>query len=107
MEQLDIIKNIKIQQEQVIEKQQEYKFVGSGRTKKGQFLFGLDNEKQEVYLVPILKKEAYDITIKKESASLKATINPEHFFVHAINIKNAIRKFKKLNLIIKNHEIQI
>lgn len=107
MEPLDVTKNIKIQQEQVVEKQQEYKFIGSGKKKRGQSLFALNPENLEVYLVPIVKREAYDITAKKESASLKATINPEHFFVHAINIKNAIRKFKKLNLIIKNHEIQI
>ena len=107
MEPLDVTKSIRIQQEQVVEKQQEYKFIGSGKKKRGQSLFALNPENLEVYLVPIVKREAYDITAKKESASLKATINPEHFFVHAINIKNAIRKFKKLNLIIKNHEIQI
>ena len=85
---------IKIESETQHEKKQEFKHLGSGTKKRGMFLFGLNTDTLEIYKVKVEKKKHFDVTKKKESATNKAVINPNHKFLYAINLKNAKRKFK-------------
>lgn len=89
---LDPHKNIKIEHKIEIKKKQEFKIIGSQRKRRGQKLFALNKEKLQVYEVEIQRKEAVDITSKRQT-SHKAVINPNHPMLWAINRKNAIRKF--------------
>ena len=87
---------LKIEHEQKREVKQEYKFIGNTRKKRGQFLFALDLDKNLVYKVEVQSKKAFDTAKKQEIGIYKATINPNHPILYALNLLNAIRKFKKL-----------
>lgn len=75
-------------------KQQEFKFIGSVRRKKGQTLFAVDPQTREVYKVPMERRVALDLSNKKEVAKTKAVVDPAHPLIWALNIKNAKRKLK-------------
>jgi hypothetical protein len=83
----------KIESRVQYEKKQEFKHLGAGTKKAGMFIFGLNPDTLEVYKVVVIKKKHFDITKKTETASNKAVINPNHRFIHSINLKNAKRKF--------------
>ena len=87
---------LKIEYQQKRQVKQEYKFIGSVKRKRGQFLYALNLDKNSVYKVNIESKKAFDITKKEEIGIYKATINPSHPLLYAINSKNATRKFNKL-----------
>ena len=77
------------------EKNQESKWIGSTRKQKGLTLFAKDPDKNEVYAVPIEKRVALDVTSKKEVATHKAVVNPNHKTLWALNLKNAKRKLNR------------
>lgn len=92
-------KNLNIEHKQTVEKKHEYKFIGSGKKRKGHSLYGLDPNTLVVYKIEIIVKKAFDISKKKEAGKLSATINPTHFFLYSLNRENAVRKInKKFNL---------
>lgn len=83
-------------QEIQAEKQAEVKFLGAGRKPHaGMKLWALDKEKLEVYEVIILTKKVLKMD-GKEKGTHKATVNPQHPTVWAMNGKNALKKFMKL-----------
>lgn len=90
-----ILNKTKIEHKQQKEKQQEYKFIGSSTRKRGQFLFGLDIDKNEVYQIHLVAKKEFDITKHREVGHCQVTVNPTHPVLYAVNLKNATRKFKK------------
>ena len=87
---------LKIEHRQKQEVKQEYKFIGSVKKKSGQFLFALNIDNNYVYKIKVESKQAFDVSKKQEIGIYKATINPNHPFLYAINLSNATRKFKKL-----------
>ncbi len=90
-----ILNKIKIEHKQQKEDQQEYKFIGSSIKKRGQFLFGLDIDKDEVYQIRLEVKKEFDITKGMEVGHYQVTVNPTHPLLYASNLRNAIRKFEK------------
>jgi len=99
---LDVHSNIKIEKKIVSKKKQEFKFLGSCKKKKGQKLYACNTDNFEVYEVEIIKRTTFDVMAKKEKSTHKTTVNPNHPHLFALNKKNAVRKFKKLLINIKN-----
>lgn len=95
---LEAHKSLKVEQHAPVEKEREYKLIGSQIKRPGQHLYAYNSEKEEVYKVVLKKVDTIDLD-KKQASSFRAEVNPKHPMLWAINIKNAIRKFKKgLNL---------
>ena len=101
MKELEGHKNLKIEHRIQAEKQREFKLIGRQLKQKGQKLYGFDTLKNTVYEVEIQKQEVIDIQKNKVSSN-KAIVNPNHPMLWAINLKNAIRKFKNNGLIFKD-----
>jgi len=93
---LDQHKSLKIEHKIPVEKQQEFKFIGTGKKRSGQYLFAMNNETFEVYKVKLEKRKEFNVVSKTEIAINKAVVNPNHHFLYAINLKNAVRKFGKI-----------
>lgn len=89
----------KIQPEQAIEQkvqsQREYKRVGQVRLKKGLSLFYYDVVTGEVGKVEITKKVSVGMN-KKAIHQKQAQHNENHIYTQALNMKNAVKKFKKI-----------
>ena len=95
MDQSEGQSKINIEHKQQKEDQQEYKVIGSSKKKVGQFLFGLDINKNEVYQIRLEVKKEFDITKHKEIGHYQVTVNPSHPLLYASNLRNAKRKFEK------------
>lgn len=95
----------KTKEERKINQKQEFKFLGSGRYRKGLSLFAYDPVKDEIYKVEFAKKETinFDRVLRKSNAKYKAIINPEHYHFWALNAKNAERKALKIKEQLKQY----
>lgn len=76
-------------------KQQEFKFLGSSKRKRGQFLFAYDPDKNLVYKVDVVIRKEFNPFEKKEVGQYKVVLDPRHKMLWSINHKNATRKFLK------------
>ena len=81
----------KIRSEVKQEKEQHQKKLLSTKYRKGLKLFALDPDKG-VYQVPIEENKTFNLFDKRKTAKRKATINPKHPIVWALNFRNAERK---------------
>tara|TARA_R110000803_G_scaffold78075_2_gene143088 strand:+ start:4098 stop:4394 length:297 start_codon:yes stop_codon:yes gene_type:complete len=85
--------------EQKQEKEQEQKKLIKGKFFPGMKLFAFDVDKKLIYEVDIEDQEVIAVYGGKEKpSSRKASINPNHPHLWALNLSNAKRKFfNKLN----------
>lgn len=89
-----------IEHRKQIEKQQEFKFLGTAVKKRGQKLYAFDTTSEEVYEVQVQERKILEINKKNQTGKWRAVINPKHPMLYAINKKNAVKKFlKNLQLI--------
>lgn len=86
---------IKVESKIKKEVKQEYKLLGTGILKPGQKLFGMGDD-LKIYQVSIIRKKTVAYKNEKKASSMKAQINPNHMFLKAINMKNALRKFRNM-----------
>lgn len=93
---MELVNKPKIEERKQVEKQQEFKFIGAVEKKRGQSLYAKDNETNEVYKVIIEQRKVFDTTKDKEVSTYKATVNPNHLYAFALNIKNAQKKFDRM-----------
>lgn len=91
-----LIESVKPGIEQSVKKKvkQEHKQIGRVSLKRGMKMFGM-GEDLKVYKVDIQENKAVAFETRKRKSHLKTTINPEHLFLQALNMKNAKRKFSK------------
>lgn len=82
-----------IKVESKIQKEQQFRFLGSLKPKKGMKLFALDPSTGEVYPVPVVDKKT--LNLNQGAGAKMAMIHRNHMHLFALNIENAVRKFKK------------
>ena len=102
---LSLLENNKIKEERQINKKQEFKFLGSGRYKRGLTFFAYDYANDKIYKPELIKKTLVVFKSEKASAKYKVVLNPEHYMFWALNMKNAIKKVAKYKNIIETYNI--
>lgn len=93
-----MIKSIeqKTKTEQQVKKdvKKEFKFLASGKMRKGLKIFGLNPDTMEVYEVEIVKNKDLNLANGAHGNS-KAYLNPNHHYDWSLNKKNAEKKLPK------------
>lgn len=76
------------------EVKKEFKFLASGKKRKGMHIYGINPDTMEVYKVEIAKSNTLNV-VTGATGSHKAYLNPNHEYLWAINFANAKRKLTK------------
>ena len=82
--------------EQVVKKQKEYKLVGSQRKVAGHTLFEFNKSTKEIKAADIKRECIIDFGANKPIYKTKTDMHENCIYIQALNIKNAIKKLKKL-----------
>lgn len=80
--------NDSVKQEQVVKKQQEYKFIGKLKKVAGHTLFEFDKKTKEIRKADVSKKAILNVdgSVKYET---KIDVKQDCFYLQALNINNA------------------
>ena len=82
--------------EQVAKKQKEYKLVCSQRKVAGHTLFEFNKSTKEIKPADIKRECIMDFNTNHPIYKTKTDIHENCFYIQALNVKNAIKKLKKL-----------
>jgi hypothetical protein len=82
--------------EQVAKKQKEYKLVGSQRKVSGHTLFEFNKSTKEIKPADVKRECIMDFKTGKPVYRTKTDMHENCFYIQALNVKNAIKKLKKL-----------
>lgn len=82
--------------EQVAKKQKEYKLVGQQRKVAGHTLFEFNKSTKEIKPADVKRECIIDFGTSKPIYRTKTDIHENCFYIQALNVKNSIKKLKKL-----------
>ena len=82
--------------EQVAKKQKEYKLIGSQRKVAGHTLFEFNKSTKEIKPADVKRECIISFETNKPIYKTKTDMHENCFYIQALNIKNAIKKLKKL-----------
>ena len=95
--------NKKAQTEQMQEQRKEYKFIGSQKAQRGHILFSINLKTFEIKPAIITSKSAMNIVSKKMEHKNEVKIEPDCYYIQALNKKNVIKKLIKKGILIKKN----
>ena len=90
--------NDSVKQEQVVKKQQEYKFIGKLKKVAGHTLFEFDKKTKEIRPAAIAR-EAVMLMNGGVQYKTRTDIHNDCFYLQALNIKNAEKRLKRLKML--------
>ena len=95
--------NKKAQTEQVQEQRREYKFIGSQKRQKGHILFSINSKTMEIKEALIVEKSSFNAISKQMEKKSEVKIEPDCYYIQALNKKNVIKKLIKKGILVKKN----